>query len=169
LKSGLTKIGFAFRSLGFSQKSLAFIKGANAVLDKRSDVGICAFVESIDFPPAQVKFPIFGSPEFRSWDGIMVVSDLNSAERALALQKSDVWFYVYDLEYEQPEYMGNKQKAIETMKKCKCFARHENHMKELEGRGVTCEKTIVLDYDVEAILNTVDSVDKQRKQKSGRA
>lgn len=96
----MKKIGVMLKHLGNSQLNYEFFTSANRLVKETASVDIICFVESPSAPVIPLCFAVMPVSEAKSFDGILISTNLILAELALEnLDASRKVFYSYDLDW----------------------------------------------------------------------
>jgi hypothetical protein len=122
------KLGFALQTLSASQLSFEIIRDMNIVSAFHPEVSVSLFVNRNERPCVETTFPVFELLESFDFDGLLVVTDLDLARRAIHLPspKKKIWL-MYDLGWQNPDSQFESWCTVARHPELKIACRSQSH------------------------------------------
>lgn len=122
------KIAVCVKNIGANQIAFDLIRHGNKLMEERADIDLMAFFESMAPPVIPMKFAAMHIMEGHGYDGIVIATDLSTAQKALRFSAAQRrLFWCYDLEWMRQQQGFPDLVAIYRNPKLELFARCEDH------------------------------------------
>lgn len=151
------KLGICLPDFGFSQLVYHVVKNTNEYVTTHTDLSIIGFYENIAPLYMRTNFPIMHSFEMFNYDGIIISTNLDTAEKSLkSFHPLDRFFYVWDLEWiRQPKKNFNYISNIYRNPNIKLLARSLDHKEMIEKCWNVNVFGIVENFNYEQIIPVI--------------
>ena len=146
-------ISAVVKDLAVSQNSFYLIKEFNKLLDN-PDVSAGAFYQRASIPASTACFGTRICAHISSYNGVLIPNNLELTEMCLKFKNnSDIYFYVWDLDWlSNPVYFSSAMNIIRD-KKVKILARSESHAECIENFCNKSPVAIIDNWNIEQIMN----------------
>lgn len=160
MENKIRKLGVICEDLGPNQLAYQLITSANTLLEETDDYDVCLFYRNFLPPVKNANFGTFTVYEAFSYDGVMIATDLHSANAMVKWpgpNRKKMYFYIQDLEWirlrNQMQYEQLAQVYMNP--KLNLIARSEDHKNILESvwRPVSA---VVEDGDIRRFVEVVE-------------
>lgn len=146
-----------------NQLAFHFISNANALLDKRHDIDVTAFLCNQSPPLEYPKFASMNINEAFDFDGAAVATTIYTAEKLARFPGPKLrYFYLWDMEWMRKPYR-NFEELVEIYNNpgIKLVARHEEHKDIINKCWNRSAHAVIPDCDMGAFVEMIRKDDKK--------
>lgn len=155
-EKGFSRVGFVMSNAGSNQVSYLLTKELNDWYQKHYAVNITVFTENVLPPALPQNFAVYPLKDTAGFDGTLISTSFEMAIRTRKSTRAKLFWYVYDLEWKQPEWFFNMQMVKQLLEdeKVTKMTRSPMYYEELVKMGAKniVAKTID-DFNIEQILH----------------
>ena len=145
------KIGIIVDSFSASQLTYTFLKQANSLLERRSDIAIYGFFENLNKPVTNPNFALMNLTEVYGFDGIVVATNCLQAYQILNYPgPKRKLLYAYDVDWKRNNGLP-AEFFLETFKSFEIWTRGEDY-KRLIDSLFNVDSKVNETFDVEKFL-----------------
>jgi hypothetical protein len=156
-ETGFAKVGFVVSHSGAGQIPYLLTKSISAWYEKNISPNITVFAENVS-PPSMVQdFALYPIRDIVGFDGVLIATSFQTAMGMVKATRAKRYWYVYDLEWKQPEWYWNlglvkrllESEDISKITRSKTY--YDHLTKEMNGKNVN--QIIIDDFNLEQILS----------------